>query len=392
MDLRHRSLIPMVLALMALAFAGAITAFAVMVDWSQLDDIPARTDTRRGAAPPAPAPDGRDLLLGVQLHPLWNGVTPREAVRELDVARRAGARVVRIDVGWASLETAGKGRISGDYARRLDAFLAGAASRGLAVIATLHETPCWASSAPASRRQGCRGPWWTRGVAQYPPRRASDYADAAAYVARRWGRRLSALEIWNEPNVRRFLAAPDPVVSYARLVRAAYRPVKRTAPGLTVLAGSMLRSDGDFLTGLYERGRILGSYDAISYHPYSDAPGDPEAKHGAQRSVIAGTGWLHGIMQRAGDDRAVLWATEAGASTCSPQLNAECVSEEEQAKRIAGYIEALRRFPFVRALVIYNLRDKGTDPANGEDGFGLVRRDLSPKPAFEAFRVAAAQR
>ena len=37
----------------------------------------------------------------------------------------------------------------------------------------------------------------------------------------------------------------------------------------------------------------------------------------------------------------------------------------------------------VRAF-IYNLRNKGTNPAEGEDNFGIVRRDFTPKPAFRA--------
>ncbi|MEA2443577.1 MAG: hypothetical protein QOJ12_869 [Thermoleophilales bacterium] len=333
-------------------------------------------------------------LAGVQLHPLWEGVTSREAVRELDVARRAGAGVVRIDIGWSSLEQNGKGRISPGYARRLDVFLRNARARRLKVIATLHESPCWASSAPSSLRRGCAGAWWDRGVNRYPPRLARDYADAAVYVARRWGDELTALEVWNEPNKGDFLQSADPVIAYARLVRATYAPVKRVAPRLTVLAGSMLLSDGDFLTELYRRGHIYGHYDAISYHPYTDGrdPALPENDGGRQYSLIAGTSWLHDIMVSGGDENGTLWATEAGASTCAPGSHPGCVSEAEQAKQIGSYLRVARAFPYLRAMVIYNLRDKGTNLANIEDGYGIVHRDLSPKPAYREFKRAAAGR
>lgn len=392
MEILHRSFIPIVLALLALTFAGAIAAFAMTVDWSELSDrTPAETESRPAAAPPVD-PGGGGLMLGVQMHPLWTGVTERDAERELDVVRRSGARLVRIDVGWSTLEPAGKRRISAEYARRLDRFLAAAARRRIGVIATLHETPCWAAAAPARVQQGCRGAWWERGVQRYPPRRAADYADAATYVARRWGKRMLALEIWNEPNVRFFLNAPDPVLAYSRLVRASYRPIKRVRRELTVLAGGTLRSDGRFVEGLYQRGRILGHYDALSYHPYSAAPAEPTAERGPEFSLVAGTQWLHDIMTNAGDPEPELWATEAGASTCSPDANPECVSEADQATRIAQYVDAASGFPYVRALVVYNLRDKGTDPGDIEHGFGLVRRDLSAKPAFAEFRAAAAGR
>jgi polysaccharide biosynthesis protein PslG len=341
--------------------------------------------------PASPAAAQSAPLDGMQLHPLWDGVTIREAARELDIARRAGADVVRVDVAWSSLELEGKRRWSRGYAHRLDAFVRNARSRGLRVVAVLNETPCWASKAPRSLRQGCFGDWWNRGVTRYPPRRSTDYADAAVHVARRWGKSLTALEIWNEPNASNFLRSPDPVRDYARLVRSSYRRVKSVAPRLTVLAGGLALSDGAFLTGLYERGRIRGDYDAISYHPYTEGVDPAVAQHarGPEWSFIDGTAWMHDIMVGHGDRRGELWATEAGVSTCNPAFDSGCVSEARQAMHVASYLRVGRTFPYLRAMVIYNLRDKGTSSRSREDRFGLVRRNLSPKPALRAFREAA---
>ena len=44
----------------------------------------------------------------------------------------------------------------------------------------------------------------------------------------------------------------------------------------------------------------------------------------------------------------------------------------------------------VKRIFIYNLRNKGTNPAEGEDNFGIVRRDFTPKPAWHAFREMTA--
>jgi polysaccharide biosynthesis protein PslG len=339
----------------------------------------------------APAAAQQQQLDGVQLHPLWDGVSQREAARELDIARGAGAGVVRVDVAWSSLELEAKGRWSRSYARRLDAFVSGARARGLRVVVVLGESPCWASKAPRALRQGCFGDWWNRGVTRYPPRRPRDYADAAVYVARRWGASLEALEIWNEPNASVFMRSRDPVLDYARLVRASYRRVKRVTPQLTVLAGAMAQPDGEFLTGLYERGRIRGNYDALSYHPYAEGIDPAIADHprGVRWSFIEGTAWLHDIMVSHGDADTDLWATEAGVSTCSPVFDDGCVSEAVQAIQVASYLRVARRFPYLRAMLIYNLRDKGTSRRDREDRFGLVRRDLSPKPALGAFRGEA---
>jgi hypothetical protein len=347
-------------------------------------------------APPAgsgpyPDPLPPEPLDGVQLHPFWSDMTPRRAVRQLNIARRANADVVRVDIAWSSLELERNNDFSRGYARRVDAFLNDARRRGIKVIAVLNETPCWASRAPRRLRRGCRGAWWERGVTRYPPRRAKDYADAAAYVARRWGRQLTALEIWNEPNAPNFLISRDQVRDYSRLVRASYRPVKRAAPRLKVLAGSLATADGDFLTDLYERGGIRGRYDAIAYHPYTDGadPAAEEHERGRAWSMVRGTAWLHDIMREHGDPRGELWATEAGASTCRRSVDSACVSERTQASRVAAYLRVARRFRYLRAIVIYNLRDKGSNPRDREDRFGLVRRNLKPKPAFRAFREAA---
>jgi polysaccharide biosynthesis protein PslG len=296
-----------------------------------------------------------------------------------------------VDVAWSSLELEGKRRWSRGYSRRLDLFLANARSRGLRVIAVLNETPCWASRAPRALRQGCTGEWWNRGVTRYPPRRARDFADAAVHVARRWGDDLLALELWNEPNAPNFLNSRDQPLDYARLVRSSYRRVKRVAPRLTVLAGSLALSDGNFLTELYERGRIRGHYDAIAYHPYTEGADPAVAEHerGVEWSFIDGTAWMHDIMLKHGDRRGELWATEAGVSTCNPVFDSGCVSEQTQAEHVGAYLRVALRFPYLRSMVIYNLRDKGTGTRDREDRFGLVRRDLSPKPALSAFREEA---
>jgi hypothetical protein len=364
---------------LAVLTLGMVAAIAGAVVRLPLDDPPpARAQTP-------------DLLAGVQMHPFWDGVTPYDWNDELHIARKSKAKVVRIDLAWSSLQLEGRGRIDRGYAARVSHFLAKARAYGVEVIATFAETPCWASTAPARLRQGCRGAWWSRGVTRYPPRRAGDYAVAASYVAQRWGSQLVALEIWNEPNARVFLRSADPVRDYARLVRTSYGPIKRAAPDLTVLAGALALSDGTFLTGLFERGRIAGKYDAISYHPYTDGtvPTTVEDPRGANWSFPAGSAWLHDIMAAHGDPNPQLWATEAGASTCDPQRDSGCVSDARQAKFVTEYFKVARTLPYLRALVVYSLRDSGLDRRDREQNFGLVRLGLSAKPGLTAFRRAA---
>jgi hypothetical protein len=127
---------------------------------------------------------------------------PRESLERIAAAGRlavsveTGAGMVRVDVGWGSIEKDGKGRYDSWYLSKVDAVLARAEARGLKVLFTFWRTPCWASEAPETIKQGCTGRWWERDVEIYPPVNSADYGDALAYMVRRYGSRVAAWEIW----------------------------------------------------------------------------------------------------------------------------------------------------------------------------------------------------
>ncbi len=318
---------------------------------------------------------------GVQLHSLWYDSWQTDTVRDLDKAKQVGSNVVRLDVGWQSLQPA-KGEYSQWYVDRLDTFMAAARARGMKVVATLHLSPCWASSAPDSVKQSCTGDWWTRNVGLYPPTDPADYATAAAWVARRYAASLAALEIWNEPNDDRYLTSADNAADYVRLVKAAYPAVKAAAPGVAVLAGAIQYSDRPFLQQLYAKG-MKGYYDGLSIHPYAPGIAPTASNRDTSHSFRDGINWIRQGQQAAGDS-APLWLTEFGWSTCSG--NGACVSEAQQATYTAQAMAILKGMSFVKGAIVYNLREKGSDASSQEDKWGLVRGDYSAKPGFAALR------
>ena len=83
-------------SLLVAAFAAALMALAV--------------------AGPAHAGQTR----AVQAHLLWNQYDAADQERQLDQAREAGAGMVRVDLGWASLEQDGKGHWNSWYLNRID--------------------------------------------------------------------------------------------------------------------------------------------------------------------------------------------------------------------------------------------------------------------------------
>jgi polysaccharide biosynthesis protein PslG len=323
----------------------------------------------------AAAPEWR----GVQLHSLWWDGSNSDMDRELDLARDAGSNVVRVDVGWSSLETSGKGP-GGWYLDKLDRLVAGASARGIKVLPVVVSTPCWASSAPDSLRQGCTGSWWQREqIAMYPPRNNQDFADITVYIAQRYEGKLAAIELWNEPNLAedRFFIAPDEPRAYADLVKAAYPRLKQASPSLPVLAGSLAYGNEAFVRGMYANG-IKGNYDGLAIHPYNS--GAPSA------GSWSGVEWARNLQREAGDN-APLWLTEFGWSTCRIG-SGWCVSPADQARFITAGYKALSAEPNVKAGIAYNLRNKGTNADSMEDNFGLVGRDFSPKPGYAALKAA----
>jgi hypothetical protein len=323
----------------------------------------------------AAAPEWR----GVQLHSLWWDSTNSDMDRELDLARDAGSNVVRVDVGWSSLETNGKGP-GGWYLDKLDRLIAGASARGLKVLPVVMGTPCWASSAPDSLRQDCQGSWWNRDqITMYPPRNNQDFADITVYIARRYAGKLAAIELWNEPNLGedRFWIAPDESRAYADMVKATYPQVKQAAPDLPVLAGSLAYGNDAFVRGMYAAG-IKGSYDGLAIHPYNT--GAPKA------GSWSGIEWARRLQREAGDNTP-LWLTEFGWSTCRIG-SGWCVSPAEQASSITAGFAALAAESNVKAGIVYNLRNKGTNADSMEDNFGLVGRDFSIKPGYVALKAA----
>ncbi|MDP9385448.1 MAG: cellulase family glycosylhydrolase, partial [Actinomycetota bacterium] len=334
----------------------------------------------------------RASTAGMQLHVLWSGIGDAEVDRQLDRAVEGGAGMARVDVGWASLEQERKGAWSAYHLRRLDAVVDKAEARGLKLLLTLADSPCWASSAPASVKAGCAGNWWERDVERYLPTNPEHFGDALAFLARRYGTRVAAWEMWNEPNQDHFSRGPDKAARYAALVKASYAEAKAAAPGVTFLAGALSESDLEFAEALYRAG-VRGSFDAFSVHPYANdvSPLDRREGRSSRVSFVRGVPAMRELMLRFGDAKP-LWLTEFGWSTCSvrgqdPWDNG--VAEAAQARFVREALDHLSAWDYVPVAIYYGISDLSGDRSERTDNYGLLRRDGTEKPAFAAFRAGA---
>jgi len=316
----------------------------------------------RGAAPSTAAP-----LAGVNVTGLYGGSTLRTADSEIAAARGLHASVVRADLRWSTLQPLGAGQVDAGALAFTDRLVADAAGAGIGVIFTVESSPCWASSAPAQLLRRC-APATVTAANAWPPRNAADYAAVVAFLARRYGSKLAAIEIWNEPDQSNqlYFAGPNKVQRYAAILRATYPAVKQADPSLPVLGGSLVGSNGLFLRALYAAG-IKGYYDGLAVHFYT--------------LVLASMRAIHAVQLANGDSRP-LWLDEFGWSSCYPRQRIQeaqaCVTAQTQARNLGDVIHSLARTPWVAAEVVYHLRN-----APHED-FGVTAAGGARKPSFGA--------
>ncbi|MEO9326902.1 glycosyl hydrolase [Gordonia aurantiaca] len=279
--------------------------------------------------------------------------------RELDAAKRAKATWIRMSLDWNSIETA-KGSFNWTVPDRI---INAARARGLKVLAN-----------PVS------SPGWTRGVATFftaPPNNNADLADFLRAFIARYGNKVTNYQIWNEPNLPIFFGLNVDAARYTSLLKAAYSAIKGAQPHATVVAAGLARSSGwnspvNFVNTMYDNG-AHGYFDALALHPYV-FPGGVTAN---PDNAISDVGSVRTIMVAKGDSAKPIWFTEIGAATGSTP---DSVSQQEQAKQITDVMSFAKSSGFVGPVLIYTIRDSGTDPNDREQNFGAIyKHDWTPK-------------
>jgi hypothetical protein len=350
-----------------LRLSSALVALAVLAAAQAGPGAAAAQPGARGAKGGALAPPVRASapLGGVNVVGLTFQSRPAEADQAIAYARQLHAKLIRTEVSWAILEPRAPNQVDPRALAFLDRLVGDAAAAGIKVIATLRGTPCWDSSAPVSLLSKCDPASLSRATA-WPPRDPADYAVAAAYLARRYGTELAAIEVWNEPDQGNelYFAGPSKPQRYAAVLRAAYPAVKQANPNVAVLAGSLVGSNGSFLRALYAAG-IKGFYDGLAVHYYN-------LTLGSVRSIRQ--------VQLANGDEKPLWLDEFGWTSCWPaervQQEQACVTPQVQALNMANIFRSLARTGYLAAEVIFQLHDMV------KEDFGLVTAGGAHKPAF----------
>ncbi|WP_141003105.1 cellulase family glycosylhydrolase [Nocardioides humi] len=332
----------------------------------------ATPSTDPSAAPSNDAEPRRgDDALGFQLS-AHHRADARRALKVMDRLSASGARWVRVDVGWATLQPNGPGPFDPWYAGLIDDVLAGARASNLQVIVSFWLTPPWAS---------------TTGSLYAPPANPQDYANALGRAAQRWHDDVAAWEVWNEPNFDGFLTGADPV-TYTRMLCAAYPAVKEHDDS-PVLFGGLMYNDDAWLGKAYRAG-AKDCFDVLATHPYvgpSDAAPDTPSVGAVWR--LTHTPAMRAVMDEWGDRHKKIWITELGWSTgTDSEGNAwdRPVTPRKQARYLSDAVRLIREsYAYVGPIIWY--RDIDGPTASYQDGFGLLGPDLTAKPALRAFEA-----
>ena len=326
--------------------------------------------------PVTPAPAAEAPSIGIAAGGTLQFDPPAAQERYLTAAHDLGATWLRFDFTWNDIQRSDATHY--DWARYDD--LVGRAQRhGFKVLGMIGYAPFWARDPSCVASGMCR------------PRNPSEYGRFAGEVARRYAPRgVHSFEVWNEPNLAAFFAPVADPDYYSRMLAAAYTAIHLADPAARVVSGGTAPaatngrdvSPLDFVSRMYAAG-AGDRFDTLGHHPYCYA-----GSFDCPRIDAAWSAWsqmsstpvsLRGLLAAHGDSDRQIWATEFGAPTSG---GAGTVSEDQQARILAGGADRFARYPWAGPLFIYSLLDRGTNVSNREDWFGVLRRDGSRKPSY----------
>ncbi len=200
----------------------------------------------------------------------------------------------------------------------------------------------------------------------------------AEFVVRHFRGVVRHYEIWNEYDISIGSKTPGSAENYAKLLKKVYPRIKAIDPSIVVYGGAMTPTGvkNGWLEKMLEQG-ALSYLDVVSIHTYNY--GEP----GRARTPEAWSEWMERVqdlLKKYNQGKPVpLYVTEMGWPTH--------IGKRGTPLRISGdfltrmYLLS-RTQPFLKGIWWYDFQDDGWKATYNEDNFGIVRPDLTPKPAY----------
>jgi hypothetical protein len=363
--------VPVATALIS-RFVRGWSCAAVLLAAFMLASGSARADIR-GRLP------GADVSSGLSVQFTDNFLKQDNWRARLDLISPLGATVVRIDLNWPWVEAT-----PGSYDWSLyDQYVAELAKRHLRPLFILNRpNPPYGMPYDAvvdGKRERGIGPPAT-------PHDTAAFARFAAVAAERYRSLDPIWEIWNEPDQDGFWPPSPSPKDYVTLARETCLAVKQRVPNAVVVGPAaaqmptVWRPRKPLFDELVADTVLLGCLDAISLHTHRFKQ-KPETV--SRDYLVLRDGYLSKWPDTV--PRKPIIDTEWGDS-----VYASGISEDTQARWLARMylVNLMER---VKLTNWYCLVDVGSDDAEMEHRFGLVRADGTRRPAYQAYMVMAQQ-
>jgi polysaccharide biosynthesis protein PslG len=297
-----------------------------------------------------------------------------------------GIGLIRQTFNWSEIEKA-----PGQYDfSAYDAYVGAAAAHGITILPILFKPPAFRSPNPGARFT-------------YPPKQYRDLGVFGAAVIRRYGANGSywtqnpgvpklpfrSVQVWNEPNLRQYWPPQPNPEKFTKLLKAAAKPIKAADRSVEIVTAGLPQSGQSrpsllkYVERMYKSG-AKSAFDTLAINTYARN----------DRELVTLLKNVRRLMNKYRDRRAKIWATELGWSDTGPASPFRA-GVGGQADRIKKSFKQLRRFRTklgIRGVVYYSWRDGAPYPPQFRDFWGLhtglLKRDGSVKPAFNAFKQA----
>lgn len=316
------------------------------------------------------------------------GLNYKDLDNYFSTLKELGIKWVRWDIDWSVIQW--KDSNTYDWVAT-DRVVEMAKDYGIKSLAIITYAPRWAGKSTCVAGKHCS------------PADPLVFGEFVNKVATRYKGKITAYEIWNEPNLTTFWSPLPNVADYSDNLKQAYIEIKKVDPTVMVIsAGLSAAADVPggsiapitFVNGMYNA-EANNYFDALGLHPYS-YPVSPDY-------VAPWNSWqqmykIRDVMISRGDNGKKIWITEYGVPTGGPgkmrnldeltfNYGSDYMSElteEYLVKRTAEIYSQNRSW--LGGFFWYSLRNNGTDVSDPENFFGLVRNDWSKKNAFNTLK------
>ncbi len=278
---------------------------------------------------------------------------------------------------------------------RADEVVALAEGNGVKLVARLSDAPMWAHpDLPGVQDTDYH---------DAPPTDPADFAHYCSAVATRYQGRISAYQIWNEPNLtREWGNAPPDAAAYVELLAACSDAIRAADPAAILISAGLsptgnhdeiAHRDDLYLQAMYDHG-FQQYVDVVGVH----APGFSNVEYGPDDAERDGNGrWatfrrvedMRRIMVANGDAARQMAILEMGwpiRSELHPDYAWFAVKDEQtQADNLeAAYVYAATHWrPWVGLVTALYFADPAWTEADEEYWFALTNPDLSTREGFQ---------